>query len=149
MKIKRLVVIGTLMVTLTIPLASAQVSSFRVAIPFPFVVGNQTLPAGTYVVERFLGRPKSSADVRVIVMKDNHQHIYKVLVTCSREESPSVGATGSRLIFTSLRGREYLSRICVAGDVVVHQLANVPSEISVQDASGEVIVTGNSNGKAK
>ena len=137
------------MVTLTMPLASAQVSSFRVTIPFPFVVGNQTLPAGTYVVERFLGRPKSSADVRVIVMKDNDQHVYKVLVTCSREESRAVGAAGSRLIFTSLRGREYLSRICVAGDVVVHQLANVPSEISVQDASGEVIVTGLVRTKAK
>ena len=149
MKIKTLVVIGTLMVTLTMPLASAQVSSFRVAIPFPFVVGNQTLPAGTYVVERFLGRPKSSADVRVIVMKDNHQHIYKVLVSCSREESASVGVTGSRLIFTSLRGREYLRRICVAGDAVVHQLANVLPEIAAQGASGEVIVTGLVNPKGK
>ena len=149
MKIMRVAEMGSLMIALTMPLASAQVSSFRVAIPFPFVVGNQTLPAGTYVVERFLGRPKSSADVRVIVMRDSHQHIYKVLVTCSREESPSVGGAGSRLIFTSLKGREYLSRICVAGDVVVHQLANIPSEISVQDASGEVIVTGTSSGKAR
>jgi hypothetical protein len=57
------------MVTLTMPLAGAQVSSFQATVPFPFVVRNQTLPAGTYVVQRFLGKPKSSADVRVMVMK--------------------------------------------------------------------------------
>jgi hypothetical protein len=154
MKAKRLVAMGALiitflMITLTLPLASAQVSSFQVTIPFPFVVGNQTLPAGTYMVQRFLGKPKSPADVRVIVMKANDKHVYKVLVTGSREESRAAGAAGSRLIFTSLGGREYLSRICVAGDVVVHQLANVPSEVSVQDASREVIVTGTRSGEAK
>jgi hypothetical protein len=142
MKIKRLAAMGSLMVTLTMPVADAQVSSFQVTIPFPFVVRNQTLPPGTYVVQRFLGKPKSSADVRVIVMKSHDQHVYKVLVTVSRDESRVVGAPGSRLIFTSFRGREYLNRICVAGDTVVQQLANVPPEMAAQGASGEVIVTG-------
>jgi hypothetical protein len=147
MKIKRLVVMG-LMVTLTMPLAGAQVSSFQVTIPFPFVVRNQTLPAGTYVVQRFLGKPKSSDDVRVIVMKSEDRHVYKVLVTGSGDESRAVGAAGSRLIFTSFRGREYLNRICVAGDAVIQQLANVP-EIAAQGASGEVIVTGLVNAREK
>jgi hypothetical protein len=149
MKIKRLVEMGSLMVSLTMPLASAQVASFQVTIPFRFVAGNQTLPPGTYVVERFLGKPKSLADVRVIVMRANHRHVYQVLVTGSREESRAVGAAGSRLIFTSFKGREYLNRICVAGDAVVHQLANVPPEIAAQGASGEVIVSGLVNAKGK
>jgi hypothetical protein len=142
MNIKRLVVMGSLMVALTMPLACAQVSSFQVTIPFSFVVRNQTLPAGTYVVQRFLGKPKSSTDVRVIVMKSNDQHVYKVLVTSSRDESRVVGAAGSRLIFTSFRGREYLNGICVAGDAAVQQLEDVPPEIAARGASGEVIVTG-------
>jgi hypothetical protein len=149
MKIKRLAAMGSLMVTLTMPVADAQVSSFQVTIPFPFVVRNQTLPPGTYVVQRFLGKPKSSADVRVIVMKSHDQHVYKVLVTVSRDESRVVGAPGSRLIFTSFRGREYLNRICVAGDTVVQQLANVPPEMAAQGASGEVIVTGLVNTREK
>jgi hypothetical protein len=149
MKIKRLVVTGSLIVALAMPLASAQVSSFQVTIPFPFVVRNQTLPAGTYLVERFLGKPKRPADVGVIVMKSEDQHVYKVLVTGFKDESRVVGAAGSRLIFTSFRGREYLNRICVAGDAVIHQLSNVSSEIAAQGASGEVIVTGFVNGKGK
>ena len=149
MKIKRLVVMGTLMVTLTMPLAGAQVSSFQVTIPFPFVVRNQTLPAGTYVVQRFLGKPKSAAEVGVIVIKGGDHHVYKVIMTASGEESRTVGAAGSRLIFTSFKGREYLSRVCVAGDAVVRQLASVPSEVAAQDAGGEVIVTGLHNGKGK
>jgi hypothetical protein len=142
-------VIGSLMVALTTSLAGAQVSSFQVTIPFPFVVRNQTLPAGTYVVQRFLGKPKSSADVRVIVLKSEDQHVYKVLVTSSTDESRVAGAAGSKLIFTSFRGREYLDRICVAGDTVVQQLANVAPEIAAQGASGEVIVTGLVNTREK
>jgi hypothetical protein len=60
MKIKRLALMGTLMVTLNMPLARAQVSSFRAAIPFSFVVGKQTLPAGTYLVQRFLRQAQKS-----------------------------------------------------------------------------------------
>jgi hypothetical protein len=141
MKIKGLA-IGSVLVALTISLAGAQVSSFQVTIPFSFVVRSQTLPAGTYVVQRFLGKPKSSTDVRVIVMKSSDQHVYKVLVTSSRDESRVTGAAGSRLTFISFRGREYLNRICLSGDAVVQQLANVPPEIAAQGASGEVIVTG-------
>ena len=148
MKIKGLV-IGSLMVALTVSLAGAQVSSFQVTIPFSFVVKNQTLPAGTYVVQRFLGKPKSSADVRVIVMKSEDQHVYKVLVTSFRHESRVAGAAGSKLIFTSFRGREYLNRICIAGDAVVQQLATIPPEIATQGVSGEVIVTGLVNTREK
>jgi hypothetical protein len=55
MKIKRLAVLGSLMVALTMPLAAAQVSSFQVTIPFPFVVRNQTLPRVPRVPERNRG----------------------------------------------------------------------------------------------
>jgi len=137
------------MVALTMPLANAKVSSFRVTVPFPFVVGNQTLPAGTYVVQRLLGKPKSAADVGVIVIKGGDHHVYKVIMTGYGKESRAVDAAGSRLIFTSFKGREYLDRVCVAGDAVVRQLANVPSEVVAQGVDGEVIVTSLHNGKGK
>jgi|SRR5580692_288002 hypothetical protein len=149
MKIKRLMVMGSLMVALTMPPGRRAGSSFQVTVPFPFVVGNQTLPAGTYVMQRLLGKPKSAADVGVIVIKGGDHHVYKVIMTASGKESRAVGAAGSRSIFTSFKGREYLNRVCVAGDAVVRQLANVPSEVAAQGAGGEVIVTSLHNGKGK
>jgi len=138
---------GSLMATLIMPVARAQVSSFQAAIPFSFIVGKQTLPAGTYVVQRFLGKPKKAGDVGVFVMKASEQHIYKVIITASGEESRVAGKAGSRLIFTSFKGQQYLNRVCIAGDAVVRQLTNLPSEVAARGTSGEVIVTGFDNAK--
>lgn len=119
----------------------AQVSSFQAAIPFPFVVGTQTLPPGIYVVQRYLGRPKHADQPGVIVMKDGNRHIYKVIVTGAGKQGDAGKREGSRLVFTSFRGKQYLNRVLVAGDPVAHQLANLPVEIAAAGASGEVIVT--------
>jgi hypothetical protein len=120
---------------------------FQAAIPFPFVVGKQTLPAGTYVVQRFLGKPKKASDMGVVVMKASEHHIYKVIITASGEKSRVASATGSRLIFTSFKGQQYLNRVCIAGDAVVRELSNLPSEVATRGSSGEVIVTGFDNAK--
>jgi hypothetical protein len=146
--IKELALAGSLFVTL-MPRATAAVSSFQVAVPFPFVVGSQTLPAGTYVVQRFLGKPKGSDEVGVIVLKADDRHVYKVLVTGSREDSHRRGSIGSTLIFTRFRGGEYLNRICIRGDDGVHQLSNVPPEIAAQGAKGEIIVTAVVSGEGR
>jgi hypothetical protein len=119
-------------------LARAQVSSFQATIPFSFVVGNQTLPAGTYVVQRFLGKPRKAVDVGVFVMKASEHHVYKVIVTDSGEESKAASVSGSSLIFISFKGRQYLNRVCIAGDAVVRQLTNLPSEAATRGTNGEV-----------
>jgi hypothetical protein len=149
MKIKRLVMIGSLVVPLAMRPLRAQVASFQATIPFPFVVGSQTLPAGTYVVQRFLGKPKTSADVRVIVLEANDHHVYKVVITASGGAARAADMSRSKLIFTSFKGREYLNWVCIAGDAAVHQVVNIPAEIAAQGVSGEVIVTGLGNTKGK
>lgn len=141
MKIGRLAVIGILAVSWTTAVG-AQISSFRALIPFPFVVGSQTLPAGTYVVQRFLGKAKNPEDLGVIVMKASDHHVYKVIVTGSSEDRRAARSEGSELIFTSFKGRQYLDRVWVAGDALAHQLANVPPERAGDGVTGEVIVTG-------
>lgn len=140
--------IGAVVVMLTKP-PYAQVSSFQASIPFPFVVGKQTLPAGTYVVQRFLGKPKKAEDVGLIVMKTSDHHVYKVIVTAAGEGLRTTSDGESKLIFTNFKGREYLNQVCVAGDAVVHQVANVPPEGVVRGNNGEVIVTGLRNTKSK
>ena len=139
-KLKKLAAVGLLLVSLA-PLSTfAQVSAFKATVPFPFVVGHQTLPAGTYIVQRFLGKPKTANDLGIIVIKASDQHVYKVIVTASSEKRRA--ANGSSLIFTSFKDKQYLNRVWVAGDAVAHQLANIPPEVATQGPHGEVIVTG-------
>ena len=122
--------------------AWGQVSTFLVTVPFPFSVGCQMLPAGTYVVERYsLRKPQSPDDTGVIVMKASSHHVYRVVVTDGGEHRGS-RSEESELIFTNFKGRQYLNRVLVAGDAVAHQLANLPAEIAAQGSDGEVIVTG-------
>jgi hypothetical protein len=139
-------VIGILVALLTFP-ASAQVTTFQAVVPFPFVVGNQTLPAGAYIVQRYLGRPKKQDGTGLIVMKGNH-HLYKVIVTGS-SDVPDAGRTEvSRLIFTTFAGKQYLNRIWVEGDAVAHQLVEVPPAPE-QGTNQEVIVTGQHRSKER
>jgi len=121
--------------------AHAQVAAFQAIVPFPFIVGNQTLPAGTYLVQRFLGKPKSPDSTGLIVMKASNHHIYKVIVTGASNIPDAGRKQVSRLIFSTFAGKQYLNRIWVAGDAVAHQLVNIPPAIA-QEASDEVIVTG-------
>jgi len=129
------------MVALATSSLQAQVSTFQANIPFPFVVGSETLPAGAYLVQRFLGRPKSPEDIEVIVLKTSDHHVYKVIVTGSGENQHPRSAR-SRLVFTSFKGKQYLNCVWVSGDSAAHQVASVPPEIADQSETEEVIVTG-------
>lgn len=149
MSIGVLAAIEVMVVALATGPASSQVSTFEATVPFPFIVGGHTLPAGTYTVQRLMGKPKNTNALGVIVMKTNDHHVYKVIVTGTGEEHHSTRAKDSRLIFTSFKGKEYLNRVWVAGDAVAHQLADVPPEIATLGATGEVIVTGLHYSKAK
>ncbi len=55
MKISILAALGAAMVSLVAYPALAQVSTFEATVPFPFIVGNHTLPEGTYTVQRLMG----------------------------------------------------------------------------------------------
>lgn len=148
MKVRTLVALGVLYVYLTPPVVHGQVSAFQAIIPFPFVVGSQTLPAGTYLVQR-LGEQRTPNDVGVIVMKTSNHQVYKVIVTGPGDNHDAARAEGSRLVFTSFKGREYLNRVWIAGDAAAHQLADVPFEITAQGPASEVIVTGFRYSKGK
>jgi len=49
--------------------AHAQTVTFIAHVPFPFVVGNQTLPPGIYQVQRLMGRPAETDQIGVIVVR--------------------------------------------------------------------------------
>jgi len=149
MNFKNLAATGMVVLAVAATSLLAQVSTFAATVPFPFVVGSQTLPAGTYVIQRHLGVPKGPNGTGLIVMKGSSRHIYKVIVTGVVEAYHDTSSPSSRLIFTNYKGRQYLNRVFVAGDAVAQQLANVPPEVASGRATEEVIVTGIQYSKGK
>jgi len=63
--------------------------TFGVQVPFPFVVGNQTLPASTYQIQRLQGRPREADESGMIVLRSSPPRLYKAVVTNLVRRSPS------------------------------------------------------------
>lgn len=101
--------------------------SFKAEVPFAFVVGRQTLPAGSYVVEALTARATANATA-VVVIKTTDHRIYHAVVTLLKPERPR----GSRLLFKQFKGQEYLSWVCVAGDSMARQLSTPADSASVE-----------------
>lgn len=122
MKIGRLVALGILTVGLAVNGADAHASSFRADVPFSFVVGNQTLPRGTYIVQRLLAGLTALDPTGVVVIKTRDHRIYRTVITRLRVDRPADRAGGSKLLFTTFQGRRYLSQVRVAGDRMADQI---------------------------
>jgi len=103
--------------------AQAQTMTFKTQVPFPFVVGNQTLPAGTYQIQRLMGRPVEGEDVGVIVVRGADRGAYKAVVT-NLVQQPLESPSDSQLMFTRHAGQRYLSEVRIQGEKS-HQIPNV------------------------
>jgi hypothetical protein len=114
--------------------------SFKVQVPFPFVVGNQTLPAGAYQVERLLGRPIEADQVGMIVIRSINPRLYKAVVTNLVPRSPG-SRSNSQLVFANRAGRRYLSGVRISGEKG-HQIPNISheSELIGSDAPREEVI---------
>lgn len=142
MKKRNLAAVALLMIALMTLQSPAQVSAFQVAVPFSFVVGAQTLPAGSYVVQRYLGKPRNTENTGLIVIRADDRHIYEVILTGSGQEPESARGETSHLVFTRFNGKQYLNWVCIAGDGIAHQLKNIPTDVAASFESEQVIVTG-------
>ena len=120
--------------------AQAQTTTFKTHIPFPFVVGNQTLPAGTYQIQRLLGRPGAADEIGMIVVWNTYPRVYKAVVTNLVRQSPD-SHSRSQLMFVGHAGQHYLSEVHIEGEKG-HRIPNVSpeSELGGFDGSQEEIV---------
>jgi len=128
-QIGRLVALGVLTVALMASGAFIHASSFRAQVPFNFVVGNQTLPPGTYIVQRLFGKILDSTGV--VVIKTSNHRIYRAVITRLRADRPADRTRGSKLLFTTFKGQQYLSQIYVAGDKMADQLSTPADSASL------------------
>jgi len=107
--------------------AQAQTVTFKAVVPFPFVVGSQTLPAGTYQVQRLLGRPLEADQVGMIVIRSTDSRLYKTVVTDLVYQSLG-SRSGSQLVFARRGGQHYLSEVHVHGEKE-HRIPNLPRQL--------------------
>jgi hypothetical protein len=106
--------------------AHAQTMTFKTHVPFPFVVGNQTLPAGTYQIQRLLGRPGEADEIGMIVVRSTDPRVYKAVVTNLTHQSLGSGSS-SQLVFARHAGQRYLWEVRLEGEKG-HQIPNVSPE---------------------
>ena len=131
-----LVVLGSLAVAAN----AQQTITFKAHVPFQFVMGNQTLPPGTYQVQRLMGRPAETDQVGLIVIRSTDPPVYKAVVT-NLVRQPVDSRESSQLVFASRAGQHYLSEVHVQGEKD-HQIPNVSHQLELVgfDASQEEVV---------
>jgi hypothetical protein len=88
--------------------AQAQETRVRADIPFDFIVGNQVLSAGEYMVA------SEGATNQVIVIRSNDRKTAVLALTNSCWSSKPSDTT--KLVFHHLAGRYFLSQIWAAGN---------------------------------
>jgi len=118
----------------------AQPATFKAYVLFRFVVGSQTLPAGSYQIQRLMGRPSEAGQVGMIIMRSSDPRVYKAVVTKLVEQSLD-SPYKARLVFTRHAKQYYLSEFRMEGEKG-HEIPNVSpeSELFGFDASREEIV---------
>ena len=124
---KGLTFIGVVCLLLAAGTASAQTLRFKAEVPFPFVVGNQTLPAGTYQFQRLLGPPTSGDQIGMVSLRSADGRFYKVVVT-SLVERRRDQAGSPQIVFTQSEGSYHLAQVWGNGDRLGQQLPGAQAQ---------------------
>jgi hypothetical protein len=84
-----------------------------VKVPFEFVVGNRTFPAGTYKFQSLLNSVAGKDAIDVLTVRSTEGQIYQAVVT----DVAAIGAEPNkpRLSFTRSGGRVFLSEVWEPG----------------------------------
>jgi hypothetical protein len=85
-------------------------SSFAADVPFAFVVGNRTLPAGRYEFQFLLGLPLAADDISILAVRslDGQRQYHAVVTGIVRSESE---LQTTKLTFSSQGDRRFLSQV--------------------------------------
>jgi hypothetical protein len=96
--------------------AKTKPKSFVVAVPFDFIVGNRTLPAGSYRFQFVLGSPTANDTVGVVAVRSADGRYYASTITNITEgEAPS---DGLRVVFSRSGDRASLAQLWEQGNPV-------------------------------
>ena len=115
----------------------AQTASFKADVPFTFRVGEKTLPAGSYVLQRMLGRRTTHDQTGMLVLKSTDEKVYEALITGTVTPPAQAKRSESKLVFSEHSGEHYLTQVWISGDEVAHRVTHVPDALSTD---GEIAV---------
>jgi len=108
-----------MMIALVAPLAisvgyaqNTNHSAISVKVPFEFVVGNQTLPAGTYKFRSLLNSVPGKAAIDVLEVRGTEAGRYQAIVT---DVVGSQEPNNPKLVFIRSGGRAFLSEVWEPG----------------------------------
>jgi hypothetical protein len=96
-------------------------SALTVQVPFEFVVGNQTFPAGIYKFQSLLNSVPSQASIDVLEVRSTVGRLYSAIVT---DVVGSSEPSHPRLEFIRIGGRAFLSEVWEAGKSCRLQIRN-------------------------
>ena len=113
-------------------------STFVVNVPFEFVVGNRTLPAGPYEFRFALG-PASDSDLNVLAVRSLYGRYYQAVVTGVTPRRPS--PTNANLTFQRYGDQLFLSQVSEAGKDVGLQLHIPPLTEPVAARLNDEVIT--------
>jgi hypothetical protein len=90
-------------------------------IPFEFIAGNKTLPAGEYTI----ARPNfNEPDLLLIRSADNHVALFINAENMQARQTPNK----TELVFNEIEGKYFLSKIWVAGDDIGREIPEPRAE---------------------
>ena len=117
----------------------AQENGVKADIPFDFVVGNQVMPAGEYLVTA----QGSGNQVILVRSTDRKNAVMSLTFGCSL----STPSDQTKLVFHTLGGRYFLSQIWAQGYAQGRELRKSSAEIEMaknQKATGEFVLAARS-----
>ena len=131
-----------LMLSATIVSSPAQAKTkpkvYTIAVPFDFVVGNRTMPAGNYRFQIVFGSPTPNDTAAVLAVRGEDGRYYTSTFTSVTEgEAPS---DGPKLVFSRAGERASLSQLWEQGNSVGLKLNVVNNAMQLAQDRQEIMV---------
>ena len=88
--------------------------TLQASVPFEFIVGNRTFPAGTYVFEMATGTPQRTDHTGVLIVRNQERRLFAAVVTDVAADE--FAHDTPNLMFQRTGDRVYLSKVWRQGD---------------------------------
>jgi hypothetical protein len=111
--------------------------ALEASVPFEFVVGNRSFPAGSYTFEMATGSPKTSDQSGVLVVRSHERGLYTAVATGVAADANA--HVSPKLTFVRSGDRVFLSKVWRQGNPTG---LSVPTEAGATDGSeqSEVLI---------
>jgi hypothetical protein len=118
--------------------ANAEIQpEIAVTLPFEFVVGGKTLPAGTYTVKRFSQQP---FDALILTSYDNGISVFvrPNEMEGASTDNPKVSfrSVGGQRFLSAIQTEDYVYNFTVSRSVILQAALKQPATVSVAGSGG-------------